>query len=132
MIDLKTTLIIHNILIEKFGGIKGIRDQGGLEAAIARSDATFDGQDLYPQAIDKAAAIFESIIINHPFLDGNKRTAYTLLRLTLIEFEIDIIATEDEKYNITIAASKGELNFDGIKLWLVEKTAPINIKPTDN
>ncbi|WPU97164.1 type II toxin-antitoxin system death-on-curing family toxin [Mucilaginibacter sabulilitoris] len=109
-----------------------MRDQGGLETAIARPDAIFDGQDLYPQAIDKAAAIFESIIINHPFLDGNKRTAYTLLRLTLIEFEIDIIATEDEKYNITIAASKGELNFDGIKLWLVEKTAPINIKPTDN
>lgn len=122
MIDLKTTLIIHNILIEKFGGVKGIRDQGGLEAAIARPNATFGGQDLYPDAIDKATAIFESIIINHPFLDGNKRTAYTLLRLTLLEFEIDIIATEDEKYNMVIAASKGELHFDDIKLWLIEHT----------
>lgn len=122
MIDFQTTLQIHNILIEKFGGIKGIRDQGGLEAAIARPLATFDGQDLYPEAIDKAAAVFESIIINHPFLDGNKRTAYTLLRLTLLENGLDIIASEDEKYDMTISASKGELNFDGIKLWLSEKT----------
>lgn len=121
MIDFQTTLQIHNILIEKFGGIKGIRDQGGLEAAIARPLATFDGQDLYPEAIDKAAAVFESIIINHPFLDGNKRTAYTLLRLTLLENGLDIIASEDEKYDMTISASKGELNFDGIKLWLSEK-----------
>jgi death-on-curing protein len=122
MIDFQTTLQIHNILIEKFGGIKGIRDQGGLEAAIARPSATFDGQDLYPETIDKAAAVFESIIINHPFLDGNKRTAYALLRLTLLESEIDIVASEDEKYDMTISASKGELNFDGIKLWLSEKT----------
>ncbi|MGN8069180.1 type II toxin-antitoxin system death-on-curing family toxin [Mucilaginibacter sp. SG564] len=126
MIDIQTTLLIHNILIEKFGGVKGIRDQGGLEAAIARPNATFDGQDLYPEAIDKAAAIFESIIINHPFLDGNKRTAYALLRLTLLEFEIDLTATEDEKYDMTISASKGELNFDGIKLWLTEKVKKIN------
>jgi death-on-curing protein len=126
MIDFQTTLLIHNILIEKFGGVKGIRDQGGLEAAIARPNATFDGQDLYPEAIDKAAAIFESIIINHPFLDGNKRTAYALLRLTLLEFEIDITATEDEKYDMTISASKGELNFDGIKLWLAEKVKKTN------
>ncbi|WP_184541722.1 type II toxin-antitoxin system death-on-curing family toxin [Mucilaginibacter sp. FT3.2] len=125
MIDLKTTLQIHNILIEKFGGIKGVREQGGLEAAIARPQATFDGVDLYPDAIDKAAAIFESIIINHPFLDGNKRTAYTLLRLTLLETGIDIDASEDEKYEMTIAASKGELSFDGIKLWLATKTKKI-------
>lgn len=126
MIDVQTTLLIHNILIEKFGGVKGIRDQGGLEAAIARPNATFDGEDLYPEAIDKAAAVFESIIINHPFLDGNKRTAYALLRLTLLEFEIDIIATEDEKYDMTISASKGELNFDSIKLWLTEKVKKAN------
>ncbi|NHA07109.1 type II toxin-antitoxin system death-on-curing family toxin [Mucilaginibacter sp. HC2] len=126
MIDFQTTLLIHNILIEKFGGVKGIRDQGGLEAAIARPNATFDGLDLYPEAIDKAAAIFESIIINHPFLDGNKRTAYALLRLTLLDFELDIYATEDEKYDMTISASKGELNFDGIKLWLAEKVKQIN------
>ncbi|GAA3984871.1 type II toxin-antitoxin system death-on-curing family toxin [Mucilaginibacter dorajii] len=122
MIDINTTLRIHNRLIDEFGGSKGIRDQAGLEAALGRPYATFDGIDLYPLPIDKAAAIFESLIINHPFIDGNKRTAYVLLRLTLLQFDIDIIASEDEKYDMTIAASKGELNFDGIKAWLSQKT----------
>ena len=76
MIDRKTVESIHNILIDKFGGGKGLRDNGALEAALARPYATFDQKDLYPTAVDKAAAIFESIIINHPFIDGNKRTAY--------------------------------------------------------
>jgi death-on-curing protein len=122
MISLQSVLYIHSKLIENFGGGDGVRDQGGLEAAIARPYATFDGIDLYPDPIDKAAAIFESVIINHPFIDGNKRTAYTLLRLMLLDFGQDIEATEDDKYAMTIAASTGQLKFDGIKLWLSEKT----------
>lgn len=73
MIDLKTAESIHNILIDRFGGSKGLRDLGALEAALARPLATFDNIDLYPQAIDKAAALCEISIINHPFIVGNKR-----------------------------------------------------------
>jgi len=76
MINLRLAGNIHNILIEKFGGSKGIRDAGALESALARPYATFDQLELYPAAVDKAVAIFESIIISHPFIDGNKRTAY--------------------------------------------------------
>lgn len=118
MIDLKTVGSVHNILIDKFGGSKGIRDQGALEAAIARPFATFEQQDLYPTAIDKAAAIFESIIINHPFVDGNKRSAYVLMRLILLSSNLDIVASQNEKYDFVIAASKGELRFEEIKGWL--------------
>jgi len=84
MIDIKTAENIHNILIERFGGSKGIRDLKALDAALARPYATFDGIDLYPAIEEKAAALFESIIINHPFIDGNKRAAYVLLRLILM------------------------------------------------
>ena len=84
MIDLSTAEKLHNILIDKFGGSGGIRDEGLLLAALARPHASFDQQDLYPTAIEKAAAIFESLIINHPFMDGNKRIAYLLMRLTLL------------------------------------------------
>ncbi len=100
---------IHNILIERFGGIKGIRDKGSLLAALARPHATFDQLELYPTAVEKAAAIFESVIINHPFIDGNKRIAYALMRLTLLEYYCDISATQNEKYEMTMAASKGDL-----------------------
>jgi death-on-curing protein len=112
MIDLKKANYVHNKLMDDFGGGKGIRDLGGLEAALYRPYATFDQQDLYPTPIEKASAIFESIIINHPFIDGNKRTAYALMRLTLIEGNFDLMASQNEKYEFTIAASKGEIGFD--------------------
>lgn len=73
MIDIQTVESIHNILIDKFGGSKGIRDIGALEASLARPYTTFDQKELYPTSIDKAAAVFESVIINYPFVDGNKR-----------------------------------------------------------
>jgi len=121
MIDRITVEEIHNILIDKFGGSKGIRDTGSLLSALARPYATFDQQELYPKTIEKAAAIFESVIINHPFIDGNKRVAYVLMRLVLLESGFDISATQNEKYEMTIAASKGDLKNEGIKLWIKDK-----------
>ena len=118
MIDLNTVESIHNILIDKFGGSKGIRDMGSLEASLARPYATFDKNDLYPTTIDKAAALFESIIINHPFIDGNKRIAYVLVRLMLVTDNLDIVASQNEKYAFVIASSKGEFRFEQIKEWL--------------
>ena len=126
MIDLKKANYVHNKLVDDFGGGQGIRDLGGLEAALDRPYATFDQQDLYPTTIEKATAIFESIIINHPFIDGNKRTAYALMRLTLIEGNFDLIASQNEKYEFTIAASKGEIGFDDIKQWLNERITKID------
>lgn len=118
MIELKDVVNIHNLLIDKFSGSSGIRDMNLLESAINRPWATFDQQDLYANPLEKAAAILESILINHPFVDGNKRTAYVLMRLILLENELDISASEDEKYKLVIGASKGEIRFDGIKLWI--------------
>ncbi len=118
MIELQDVLNIHNILIDKFGGSKGVRDQGSLESAINRPFATFEKHDLYPTPSDKAAAILESILINHPFIDGNKRTAYVLMRLLLLNYGFDILADQDDKYKMVISASKGDLRFDGIKNWI--------------
>ena len=126
MIDLRDVENIHNIPIERFGGSKGIRDKGILESAIHRPFQTFDQKGLYPTNVEKAAAIFESIISNHPFIDGNKRTAYVLMRLILLEGELDIAANENEKYNFIIAAAKGELKFDKIKDWVVHHCSPTN------
>ncbi len=121
MIDIRIANRIHDDLIEKFGGIKGIRDLGSLESALNRPYATFDGIDLYPTPIDKATALFESLVINHPFMDGNKRTAYMLMKFTLFKSGIRIKADKDEKYQMVIKASKGEIRFDEIKLWLRSK-----------
>lgn len=118
MISISEAEAIHNILIDKFGGSKGVRDMGALASAIARPYATFDETDLYPSAIEKAAAILESILINHPFIDGNKRTGYILMRLILLENGSDIYATQEEKYDMVISASTGEFRYVEIKDWL--------------
>src|SRR6185436_18694256 len=118
MISLAEVEKIHDILIEKFGGLKGIRDHGILDSAINRPYQTFDGEDLYPDPVDKAAAIFESIISNHPFVDGNKRTAYVLMMLILKENKLDLNADQNTKYDFVISAARGDLRFDRIRNWL--------------
>ena len=120
MISLGEVESIHEILIDKFGGTKGIRDRGSLESAINRPYQTFDQRELYPDPIHKAAAIFESLISNHPFIDGNKRTAYVLMRLVLLENELYVQADDNEKYEFVLRAAKGEIKFDQIRDWLTK------------
>lgn len=118
MIDIEEVEKIHDILIERFGGGKGIRDIGLLESSIHRPFQTFDGQELYPTPIDKAAAIFESIITNHPFIDGNKRTAYVLMRLMLKTNGLDIQVSQNKKYDFVIKAASGAFTFEQIRFWI--------------
>jgi death-on-curing protein len=66
-------LFIHARLIDETGGSHGVRDLGLLESALGRPQATFDGQELYPDLFAKAAALMDSLVRNHPFIDGNKR-----------------------------------------------------------
>jgi death-on-curing protein len=68
-------LLLHVRLIQRTGGSAGVRDMGLLESALARPQATFGHNDLYPDLWSKAAALMDSLIKNHPFVDGNKRTA---------------------------------------------------------
>jgi len=81
MISLEEVLKIHAILIEKFGGFLGVRDNELLESSVFTPFSTFDTVDLYPNATDKASALIESMVKNHPFIDGNKITGYTLMTL---------------------------------------------------
>lgn len=118
MIELSDALKIHRILIEKFGGSDGVRDLDSLESALNRPFATFDQKDLYPTPAEKAAAILESILINHPFIDGNKRTGYVFMRLILLEHGLDIAAEMEEKYKMVISASIGEVRFEAISQWI--------------
>lgn len=122
MINLSQAEQIHKILIDQFGGSHGVRDYSTLSSALARPHATFDGKELYTTAIQKAAALIESILTNHPFVDGNKRTGYVLMRLLLIENGLDIHASQDEKYHFVIRIASGKSNFNDIIYWLEHHT----------
>lgn len=118
MITLLQAEQTHNILIDNFGGAKGTRAQGSLLSALARPFQTFEGKDLYETAIEKAAALIESVLQNHPFADGNKRTGYVLMRLLLLENGYDIEASQDAKYDFVVAIASGKMQFEGIVKWL--------------
>jgi death on curing protein len=118
MITIKTVLKLHELSILKYGGGDGIRDQGLMESAIARPYQTFGGEDLYPTFFEKAAAIVESIIINHPFVDGNKRTGFLAMLAVLEAGNIKLTSSNDELYNFTIKISTGEIKFEEIVVWL--------------
>jgi death on curing protein len=121
MIRIGLVINLHEILIDKFGGIYGVRDHNALESAINRPFMTFDQKDLYPSPIEKAAALIESLISNHPFIDGNKRIGYVLMRYFLLENDFDIKASQSEKFDFVIKIAQGQLSFEQIRDWLSEK-----------
>ena len=123
MISIEQVLKIHRIAIEKFGGLDGVRDLGGLESSLARPFQTFAGEDLYSTIFKKAAAIGESIIMNHPFIDGNKRTGYLLMEALLRTEGYFIISSDDQLYDFVISISTGSISFEDIVDWLQKNTA---------
>jgi death on curing protein len=120
MIDCREILEIHHVLIRAFGGSQGIRDEHGLRSALERPFGGFGETEFYPSPEEKAGAILESIVNNHPFIDGNKRTGYVLMRLVLMRFGKDIQATQDEKYTFVIAVSSAQLDYKAIVAWIRE------------
>lgn len=119
MISKKLAIELNKIISESSGGSSGLRDESLLLSALNRPFQTFDGKDLYPSVIDNAAAIFESIIINHPFIDGNKRMAYAFMRILLTEGGFELKASEEEKYEFVIMASEGKIKFESIRSWIL-------------
>ena len=122
MFDYKTILILHDEVLKQYGGASGIRDHNLLDSALHRPFQTFGGEDLYPSVYEKAAAVLQSIIINHPFVDGNKRTGFLLCETLLMESNMGIAAPEDKTYDFVIDVSTGAISFEDIVLWLQQHT----------
>lgn len=118
MIKLDDVLHIHEVLIKQYGGANGVRDEHLLISAIERPFAGFGESEFYPTPQEKAAAILESIVKNHPFADGNKRTGYVLMRLILMSEGKDVYATEDEKYDIVIRVASSEAGYNETLDWI--------------
>ena len=111
-------LFIHARLISKTGGSHGVRDLGSLLTAIARPQATFGEQELYPSLFSKAAALLEALVRNHPFIDGNKRTGITAAGIFLKRNGFNLIASQVELESFTIRLAQGSFSFEGITGWI--------------
>lgn len=116
-------LFIHYRLIQSTGGAHGVRDVGALKAAAARPQATSDGRDLYPDPFAKASALMESIIKNHPFLDGNKRTAIASASLLLRQYGYNLQCSQEELYHFTITMATGDSTVKDAESWFRSHTS---------
>ena len=120
-LTLMEVLYLHRRIIEESTGMPGIRDLGLLESAIAQPRMTFDGRELYPTIVDKAAALGFSIVANHPFVDGNKRTGHAAMETFLVLNGLEIRASVDEQERVVLAVASGETGREGLAEWLQQQ-----------
>ena len=117
-------LLIHARLIQRTGGRDGVRDAGLVESAVARPQATFGETDLYLDVWSKAAALMHSLIRNHPFVDGNKRTALTAVAIFLELNGHPLTASNNEVLAFTQRAAAGGMEVAEMAEWLKGHTRP--------
>ena len=111
-------MVIHEVMINLFGGRIPVHDFTPLHSAVERPKATFGGMDLYSTIFDKAAALIQSLILNHPFDDGNKRTAITSCAsfLAFNGWKLNLPLQESIQFTLDIDSHK--LSFDETAVWL--------------
>jgi len=114
-------LRLHEKLIATFGGATGLRDAGALEAATARPQMTFGGEDLYPDTAAKAAALMHSLVMKHPFVDGNQRVGAMAMELFLLVNSVALDAADDEIVAVTLAIARGEVEAEALAIWLRQR-----------
>lgn len=111
-------LALHGQVIEQSGGKDGVRDLGLLESAIAQPMMTFDGIDLYVSIVDKAVALGFSLIMNHPFVDGNKRTGHAAMEVFLVLNGLEIVASVEEQERVILSVAAGDTGREVFLDWL--------------
>lgn len=109
---------IHEAVINRAGTKAGVRDFTLLHSAIERSKATFQGQDLYPTIFLKAGALLQSLCMNHPFTDGNKRTAWLSTKRLLFLNGYHLKAKKKEAVGFMIQVDNEKLELPVISSWL--------------
>jgi death-on-curing protein len=118
-------LLLHARLVQVTGGAEGVRDLALLESAIARPQATFDGVDLYPDLWARAGALMQSLIQNHPFVDGNKRTGLVATGILLERNGYRLTAGNEQVFEFTMSVARGDATHEEIAHWLKENSEPL-------
>jgi len=119
-LSVEQVLAAHTELIKCYGGSQGIRNRGLLESAVFRPQASAFSQEAYPTLFKKCAVLGYSLIQNHPFLDGNKRTGFAAMHLMLLINGYDLTSTATEEVEMAENIASGKMYESEITLWLRE------------
>ena len=122
-LTVEEVILLHSRLIQRTGGASEVRDLNLLELALARPKASFGGEDLYPDVWSKAAALMHSLIHNHPFVDGNKRTGLAAMGLFLELNGRELTASNEAALAFTRRVVAGTMDLEDMAAWMRAQTS---------
>ena len=126
-LTLAEVLDFHHRVIEQSGGAEGVRDLGGVESAVAQPQMTFGGDELYRTIESKATAVCFSLVMNHPFVDGNKRIGHAAMETFLVMNGYELVADVDDAEKVILTLAAGDLSREELLAWV---TSHIQRLPT--
>ena len=126
-LTLGEVLDLHRRVIEQSGGADGVRELGGVESAVAQPQMSFGGEELYPTIESKATALCFSLVMNHPFVDGNKRVGHAAMETFLVMNGCELAADVDDAEKVILTLAAGELSREELLEWV---TSHIKRLPT--
>jgi death on curing protein len=124
-IDEVAVLALHRDQLSEFGGLAGVRDHGLLLSALARAQNVWAYTTPKPDAIRLAAAYAYGIAKNHPFIDGNKRTALIVCHLFLRRNGFALIAPQAEQVRMILDLASSSIGEDELEAWIRSATRPV-------
>jgi death-on-curing protein len=114
-------LDLHESQISRHGGKAGLRDRASLESAVNRPMASFGGDDLYPDLASKVAALMHSLVMNHPFVDGNKRVGAHAAIVMALANGSDLRVEPEDLLAVTMSTARGELPAEALAIWFRQR-----------
>lgn len=114
-LTLAEVLELHRRVIEQSGGADGVRELGGVESALAQPQMTFGGDELYPSIESKSTALCFSLVMNHPFVDGNKRIGHAAMETFLVLNGYELVADVDDAEKVILTLAAGELTREELR-----------------
>ncbi len=117
-LTLAEVLELQRRVIDQSGGADGVRDLGGVESAVAQPQMTFGGDDLYPTIESKATALCFSLVMNHSFVDGNKRIGHAAMETFLVLNGYELVADVDDAEKVILTLAAGDLSREELLEWV--------------
>jgi death-on-curing protein len=125
LLSFDDVLVLHERIIRQSGGSLGVRNREIVASALVQPFATFDGHELYPTLIEKAALMGYLLICNHPFVDGNKRIGHAVMEILMVLNGFEIEATVDEQETIILKVADGGISREEFTVWLESHSKPM-------
>lgn len=116
-------LMLHSQLVKETGGRDGLRDEGMLESALNTPFQGFGDTELYPSILQKASRLCYGLVMNHPFVDGNKRIGTHAMLVFLALNGIELSYTQEELADTILSLAAGELSFEQLYAWVISHQA---------